>query len=234
MREYSRPMPEEVEGFDVSRFSDKIRTVALGDSITENGGIPFEKRWSSLLQGKFENMVVINAAIGGTSSAYGLYRYERDIAPIKSHIVVVNFILNDGHICYYECPTSYTCKLTPVHSREALTSLVEKIRSDGAEPAFWTPLPFGPWLGYYSGPKHHEIQAKCYDWYVDIAREVALWNDVPVADLWERFSAVEVYPGEYLAEPDNLHPTAIAQPIIADEIAKAIGPILDNIRSGNS
>jgi len=233
MKEHSRPMPAEVESFDIDRFRDKIRTVALGDSITENGNIPYEGRWTSLLQGRFENMAVINAGIGGTSSAYALYRYDRDVAPVKPHIVVINFVLNDGHVCYYECPTSYVNKLTPVHSRESLTSLIERIRSDGAEPVFWTPLPFGPWMDHYVGPGHYEIQRKCYDWYLEIAREVALWNDVPLADLWERFSTVEGYPGDYLARPDNLHPTATAQPIMADEIAKAIRPLLENVEVKN-
>lgn len=231
MKFYIHPKPEEVAGFVPRQHRASLRVVALGDSITAGGGMQPAHRWPHLLANAMEGSVVVNAGIGGTTSGYGLHRYDRDVRPIRPHVVVINFVLNDGHICYYECPGSYTTKLSPTQSEANLETLVDRIRADGAEPVFWTPLPFGPWRDNYCETDHHTIQRNLYALYADIACRVAHRNNARLADLWDRLDGTPDFPGRYLERPDNLHPTSEAQPAIAEAIGAAVATLdLEGIR----
>ena len=231
VKSYIHPKPEQAAGFVPQRHRDALRLVAFGDSITASTRMKPPGRWPHLLANAIEGSVVVNAGIGGTTSGYGLHRYDRDVRSIQPHVVIINFVLNDGHVCYYECPGSYTTKLSPTQSEANLEALVDRVRADGAEPVFWTPLPFGPWRDNYRETDHHMIQRDLYALYADIACRVAHRNNAPLADLWERLEGAPDFPDRYLERPDNLHPTADAQPVIAETVAAAVATLrLEGIR----
>ncbi len=221
-KSYIRQKPRQVADFVPQEHRDDLRLVAFGDSTTASIRMEPPGRWPHLLANAIEGCVIINAGLGGTTSGYGLHRYDRDVRPIEPRVVIINFVLNDGHICHYECPGSYATRLSPMQSEANLEALVDRVRADGADPVFWTPLPFGPWHDNYREADHYMIQRDLYALYVDIACRVAHRNNAPVADLWERFEGAPDFPGSYLECPDNLHPTASAQPVIAEAIAAAL------------
>ncbi|MCE5215538.1 SGNH/GDSL hydrolase family protein, partial [bacterium] len=74
----------------------EVRIAYFGGSITAaNGWRPKTTKW---FQDTFPGAkaVEINAAIGGTGSDLGVYRYEQDVLRHKPDLVFVEFSVNDG------------------------------------------------------------------------------------------------------------------------------------------
>jgi hypothetical protein len=74
----------------------EVRVGYLGGSITaQNGWRPKTLQW---LQQRYPNAKLseINAAIGGTGSDLGVFRYEQDVLRHKPDLVFVEFAVNDG------------------------------------------------------------------------------------------------------------------------------------------
>jgi len=220
-------LPREVEEFRLEPHLEHFRVVALGDSITENGSMRREDRWTSHLQELIgDQAVVVNAGIGGTSSNLGLFRWRRDVSPIGPHVVLINFLLNDSHIRFYECSTSYLVQCTAQRMRANLVNMIYLSRIQGAVPVIWTPPPVPTW----SRPdRRMSIQLDLLEDYHEVLVKAASEEGVAVVDLWETFPGlVEEFPGDYFRQPDGYHSTEKAQPIIASQIWQAIGPIFSD------
>ncbi len=74
----------------------EVRVAYLGGSITaQNGWRPKTLRW---LQQRYPKAKIseINAAIGGTGSDLGVFRYQQDVLRHKPDLVFVEFAVNDG------------------------------------------------------------------------------------------------------------------------------------------
>jgi len=73
-----------------------VRVAYFGGSITaQNGWRPKTLGWFKQQFPK-NNISEINAAIGGTGSDLGVFRYGRDVLAHKPHLVFVEFAVNDG------------------------------------------------------------------------------------------------------------------------------------------
>ena len=89
--------------FEKLKDKGEFRIAYLGGSITEGAGASDKtRRWSSQITeylNSFElgNTVFreINAGIGGTNSAYGMMRLERDVISVDPQAVFIDFSLND-------------------------------------------------------------------------------------------------------------------------------------------
>ena len=90
--------------FENLKDKGEFRIAYLGGSITEGAGASDKtRRWSTQITeylNSFElgNTVFkeINAGIGGTNSAYGMMRLERDVISQKPQAVFIDFSLNDA------------------------------------------------------------------------------------------------------------------------------------------
>ncbi len=207
-------VPEEVSQFDMDDCREHTRIVAIGDSVTACGSMKREERWTGILENLLgEDFRVINAGIGGTSSSLGLYRWRRDVAPMKPHAVVICFLLNDSHIRFYECSSSYCVQCSPSRMEANMRAMFGLTRALDAKPVLWTPPPVPTW----SAPDMRmEIQLGLLERYEAILERVCAQREVPVANNWRAFPGmVEDYPGRYFKEPDGYHSTVHAQPIIA-------------------
>jgi acyl-CoA thioesterase-1 len=225
----SIPMPIGIEEFDSKNYRDKFRIVALGDSITALERIEHPQRWTTLLETQLGSEVrVVNAGIGGTSSSLGLFRWERDVTPVKPHCVVICFLLNDSHIRHYECRSSYIVQCTPDRMDANLCTMVERSRTMGAEPVFWTPPPVPEWPEAFNSPTHLEIQLELCRHYLLTVERVARDLEVPLTNFWRIFpSLADNYPDDYFDYPDGYHSNARSQPILAEGIVDRIRPIFE-------
>jgi len=224
--EYLR-LPTESENLDLPSLEDKFRLVAFGDSITEVTALERPQRWTGILEASLGGRAaVVNAGIGGTSSTLGLFRWKRDVAPVKPHCLVVNFLLNDSHVRHYECPSSYVVQCTPDQMVSNLTTIVERAADLGAATVFWSPPPVPPFRDAFQSTNHMEIQIHLIEHYLWHLERLAAELQVPLANFWRTFpTLVEEFPGPYFTPPDGYHTTAAAQPILAKAIAEAVRPI---------
>ncbi|MGE5608848.1 MAG: GDSL-type esterase/lipase family protein [Bacillota bacterium] len=74
----------------------EVRVAYFGGSITAaEGWRPQTTKW---LRGQYPkaNIIEINAAIGGTGSDLGVFRFRRDVLEHKPDLVFVEFAVNDG------------------------------------------------------------------------------------------------------------------------------------------
>jgi len=223
------PYPPEVAEFDAQAAAIKYRILAFGDSNTECSRWPREERWSGLLEALLgPRACVVNSGLGGTSSSLGLFRWERDAAPIRPHCVVINYVLNDSHIRHYECRSSYVVQCPPDRMDLNLRTLVTLCRQIGAQPVFWTPPPVPYWTDNYRSPTHLDIQLRLLEEYVAIIQRIAHEVGAPLLDYWHAFPGlVDEYPGSYMTRPDGYHSTAASQPILAQGMAEVIRPWLN-------
>ena len=218
------PYPPEVAAFDAQAAADKYRVLAFGDSNTECGRWPRQERWSGILETLLGSQVrVVNAGLGGTSSSLGLFRWERDAAPIRPHCVVINYMLNDSHIRHYECRSSYVVQCSADRMDLNLRTLVMLSRQLGAKVVFWTSPPVPYWTENYRSPTHLDIQLRLLEEYVGVIQRLAREMDVPLLDYWHTFAGlVGEYPGKYMNRPDGYHSNEHSQPIIAQGIAEVV------------
>lgn len=75
---------------------EEVRVAYIGGSITAaNGWRPKTTAW---LQKEYPKakIVEINAAIGGTGSDLGVFRFRQDVLDHKPHLIFIEFAVNDG------------------------------------------------------------------------------------------------------------------------------------------
>lgn len=100
---------------DRSKAGEEVTVAFIGGSITQGAGaIPIhEKSYAFQTYDKWkkafgENTKFIKAGVGGTSSEFGIVRFERDVlreGTVKPDLVVIEFAVNDagdetGGVCY--------------------------------------------------------------------------------------------------------------------------------------
>lgn len=167
---------------------EKLTVVCLGDSVTMGVGAPEGQSYPDQLQGLMDARYgrgvvrVINAGIGGNTSAQGLARLETDVLAQKPEVVLINFGLNDSS---KNGPQEYRC--SPEEYRRNLETLVTKIRVAGAEPILSTVTPV---LEEYYFDRHPQeayggdggVQG-LLGRYNAVVWEVAASRNVAVADL---------------------------------------------------
>lgn len=221
-------IPIEVQSYKEYLSSLKSRqniltpVVALGDSVTESIGCACEKRWTTILEGML-NRKVINAGIGGTTSAFGLWRLERDVLSLNPSVVIVCFLLNDGNIAGWETPESYFPKMTPEYSAQCINQIVNRCRRAGTEVIIWTANPIGKNYpnnleGCPMQKDFHRIQKTRYEFFLNELMDLAEREKVPVADTYHEFLGLEDY--ESYLFPDHIHPNDKAQGLITECIYK--------------
>ncbi|MGE0598388.1 MAG: SGNH/GDSL hydrolase family protein [Dehalococcoidia bacterium] len=176
--------------------------VAFGDSITYGAGIPREDSYPSQLANRIQQHVC-NAGINGDRVEDGLDRLQRDVLSHRPAAVVILLGAND--VGLFGFPTE------PAQFSKSLSSIVERIRSSGAEPLLCSLLPIDAQL-----LKSSLLQPERWSEYDNLVRAVAVDKAVPLVDL---ATAID---GRLDLLLDGLHPTAAGSTVIAEAVAGAL------------
>lgn len=80
--------------FDKCRAGGPVTVAYIGGSVTAGSWRPFTTRW---LQQQFKDVEIreVNAAIGGTGSALGVFRFGRHVLEHEPDLVFIEFAIND-------------------------------------------------------------------------------------------------------------------------------------------
>ncbi|MBS0338256.1 MAG: arylesterase [Proteobacteria bacterium] len=177
--------------------------LVYGDSLSAAYGIAQERGWVALLEARLKrekaNYSVANASISGETTSGGLSRMKKVLERHRPAITVIELGANDG-----------LRGLPVAEMRRNLAAMIREARAARSRVLL---------VGVKMPPNYGADYTRAFEAaYTDLANEYKT-GLVPflfegVAEKRENFQA------------DNLHPTAEAQPILLENVWKALKPML--------
>lgn len=182
--------------------------LVLGDSLSAGYGLAPGQGWVSLLQQRLEQRGdawrVVNASISGDTTAGGRSRLPAALERHQPDVLLLALGANDG-----------LRGLSLTAMKRNLNAMIEQARAAGAHV-----LLIGMQMPPNYGPRYTQGFSAIY-------AELAAEHDVPLVPfLLER---VALDAGLMLS--DNLHPNALAQPLLLDTVWSQLEPLLSDTRT---
>ncbi|HQO15604.1 MAG TPA: arylesterase [Methylotenera sp.] len=185
--------------WNTQAFAENSKILVYGDSLSAAYGITQPQGWVTLLQQKLNaegyHYEVANASISGETTSGGLTRFEKTITTIKPKIVVLALGANDG---LRGLPTQ--------EMRKNLSAMITYSQKKKAKV-----LLLGMRIPPNYGPKYTEA---FYQTYQQLGQQHNI-NLVP-------FMLDQVAAKPHLIQADGLHPNALGQPVILNNIWPAL------------
>jgi len=179
------------------------KVLVLGDSLSAAHNIPVEAGWVRLLDARTSKMAtpwtMVNASISGETSLSGKNRLPALLAKQRPGVVVLELGANDG---------LQGLPLTQLAAN--LDAMIEAAKNAGAKV-----LLLGIELPVNYGPQYRDGLRKIY---ADAAKK----HGVPLVPFL--LDGVALDPS--LMQDDGLHPTAAGEPRVAENVWKALSPML--------
>lgn len=195
--------------------------VCFGDSITA-------RDYPRMLAERLDDARVLNAGVGGNTTAQGLERIEKDVLAHEPDAVVVLFGTNDSVM-----PAAGKYRVAIDRYEQNLRDIVRQCRNAGAKVVVCTPPPIVPEPYYARHPKEHYASAggieKVIARYRDAAVKVARSMKTGLIDLHEVLGR-----DLSLLGPCGVHPTALGEERIASLAAEALKPLLPEREAGDT
>jgi acyl-CoA thioesterase-1 len=179
------------------------RILVYGDSLSSAYGIAQQRGWVALLEARLKreqkDYNVVNASISGETTRGGLARMPKVLAEVKPAIVILQLGANDG------------LRGLPVEQmKDNLAAMIEQSQQAGAKV-----LLVGMKLPPNWGPEYTGAFERVYP---------ALATAHGTALLPFLFAGLKDEPANF--QPDRLHPTEAAQPIILDAVWTKLAGLL--------
>jgi acyl-CoA thioesterase I len=177
--------------------------LVYGDSLSAGYGLPQGKGWVDLLAERLRSEKlgyrVANASLSGETTLGGANRLVSVLAQHRPEVVVIELGGNDGL-------RGLSLEATKTH----LTAMVDAVRKAGARPLL---------VGMQLPPNYGTAYTKKFQ---ALFEEVARERKTPlVAFMLAGFGENRDY-----FQPDGIHPTVEAQPLILDNIWPVLRPLL--------
>ncbi|MET0917600.1 MAG: arylesterase [Burkholderiales bacterium] len=177
--------------------------LVYGDSLSAGYGLPQGKGWVDLLAERLRSEKlgyrVANASLSGETTLGGANRLVSVLAQHRPEVVVIELGGNDGL-------RGLSLEATKTH----LTAMVDAVRKAGARPLL---------VGMQLPPNYGTAYTKKFQ---ALFEEVARERKTPlVAFMLAGFGGNRDY-----FQPDGIHPTVEAQPLILDNIWPVLRPLL--------
>jgi acyl-CoA thioesterase-1 len=177
--------------------------LVLGDSISAAYGMALEQGWVALLDTRLKaeerHYHTVNASISGDTSAGGLRRLPALLASHQPEIVIIELGGNDGLRGY---------PITQL--QDNLIEMVELSQNTGAETLI-LPMEIPPNLGKFYTDAFRASFVKAAE------ATGATLADFPLESIALKSS---------LMQPDGIHPTIEAQPLILDSVWRSLEDLL--------
>ena len=192
----------------LSLAADNTKSIlVLGDSLSAGYGIPMEQGWVTLLEQRLADYTqpsgyrypVINASISGDTSRGARARLDKLLERHDPAVAIVELGGNDG-----------LRGIQPDEMRRNLAAIIRQLQDDGARVVL-VPMKMPPNYGPAFTKKFERV-------YVELANEC----DVVLS----QFILEGIADNPALMQDDGVHPTAVAQPRMLDNIWPVLKPLL--------
>jgi acyl-CoA thioesterase-1 len=185
--------------------------LVFGDSVSAAYGIAQSKGWAALLGERLKreqpDYIVVNASVSGETSGGGLARVASTLEKQRPAVVIVELGGNDG-----------LRGLPIAEMKKNLAAIIERSQKAGARVVV-----VGMKLPPNYGPDYTEAFESSFG---ELAKR---YKTALVPFLMEGFSEKP-----QLFQPDQIHPTAAAQPLMEERIWKALRPLLRDADTGRA
>ena len=192
-------------GASVATAKDLCRIAVLGDSLTTAYGLAIEEGFPAQLERRLReegyDCAVLDAGVGGDTTAGGLARLDWTLADRPSH-VIVELGGNDG-----------LRALPPEQMEQNLDAILGRLRADGVA-VLLAGMRAPPNLGRTYGEAFEAVFAR-----------VAEGHDVPLYP----FFLDGVAGDPELNQGDGIHPTAAGVAVIVDRMLPTVTDWLDQV-----
>ncbi len=182
----------------------ETRTIlVLGDSISAAYGMSLEQGWVALLAGRLESedidAEVVNASISGETTGGGLRRLPALLEQHRPALVIIELGANDG------------LRGFPLKGLRANLSALSKTSREAGAAVILLPMEIPPNYGqrYTSGFRE------------TFSRVAGDTGSTLAPFILEDFATDPAY-----MQPDGIHPTAAAQPLMLETVYPAISAVL--------
>jgi len=177
--------------------------LVFGDSISAAYGMAQNRGWVALLGERLKrerpDYSVVNASVSGETTSGGLARIEAALAKHKPALVIIELGGNDG-----------LRGLPVAEMKKNLAAIIERAQKAGARV-----LLLGMQMPPNYGPHYTQAFAAAFD-------ELAKRYRTPLVP-----SLLEGFGENYaLFQPDRIHPTEEAQPLMVERVWKTLQPML--------
>jgi acyl-CoA thioesterase-1 len=175
----------------------------LGDSISSAYGLAQSRGWVALLGERlkrdYPDYIVANASVSGDTSAGGAARLPQALARYKPAVVVLELGGNDG-----------LRGLPPAEMKRNLAAMIQQSQKAGARVLL---------VGMRIPPNYGADYTKAFDAvYADLARQ----HKVPLVP----FLLEDFADRADMFQPDGIHPTEAAQPLMFERVWRSLQPLL--------
>ncbi|MCD9538710.1 multifunctional acyl-CoA thioesterase I/protease I/lysophospholipase L1 [Photobacterium carnosum] len=188
--------------FSSTAFSQTL--LVLGDSLSAGYQMPANKSWPVLLPKILDQQsqptTIINASISGDTSGNGLARLPQLLKQYQPDIVLIELGANDGLRGF-----------APKILRNNLSQMITLIKEMGSQPLLMQ-IEIPP--NY--GKRYNMLFRKIYP-------ELSQSLNIPLLP----FFLIDIIVQPQLMMKDGIHPTAEAQPLIAQFMAQQLQPYLN-------
>jgi acyl-CoA thioesterase-1 len=177
--------------------------LVFGDSLSAAYGIGQARGWVALLGERLKqehaDYIVVNASISGETTSGGRARVKQALERNRPSVVIVELGGNDG-----------LRGLPVAQMKKNLAAIIEQAQKSGARVVL-----IGMKLPPNYGPEYTQAFESAY---AELAKR---YKTTLVPRLMEEFAAKPE-----LFQPDQMHPTEQAQPLIMERVWKALRPLL--------
>jgi acyl-CoA thioesterase I len=177
--------------------------LVFGDSISAGYGLPLEQGWVELLKTRLKSQgygdQVVNASVSGETTAGGLARLPRALELHHPSIVILELGGNDG-----------LRGLPIAQMRENLTQMAALSTAAGAKV-----LLLGMRMPPNYGPEYTKQFAMVFS-------ALATEKKIPLVP----FLLTDIALTPALLQEDDIHPNALGQPILLDNVWPTLKPLL--------
>ncbi len=190
--------------------------VCLGDSITQSGK---DGGWTDEMQAQLGSRhVVINAGVGGDTTAMALDRYARDVIPHQPQIVIVEFGLND---CYVPLERQIARVSLQEYARN-LREIVRLAQSQKAVPVIIVNHDVQTGAQHHLQGNERSLEENVAP-YNAMSRLIAQENNLQTIDFPALLSPEEA---RILLSDDKVHLSEAGQAIYASRVLDGVRPLL--------
>lgn len=209
----------------------RLKVVAFGDSITaqRQGVVTYSDVLREELKDK--NVEVINAGIGGNTTAHAKKRFEKDVLAHAPDLVVIQFGNNDSAVDVWKDPPATGPRVPLEEYIRNLSEMIETLKKREARVILVTPLPTR-WTeklkGMYGKPPYDPADPNGFNFmkkeYVAALKKLASEKKVPLIDLYSIYYSYAKKKGRSMDDlfTDGMHPNSDGQRLEADLLLKEI------------